>query len=287
MKSIGRFFRKSIRRARKALFVEQWSILILDENGSVLRHIEPPADRIWADPFPAESDGRTYIFLEQQYRGKNGTLGFIELNDDLSWTTFTQILETDYHLSYPNVFKIGSDWYMIPETHEHATIDLYRAERFPDKWAYDRTLIDGVRAVDTTLLCRDSTWWLFTTECEAGHGYNGSLSLYHADGFPSCDWKPHPGNPVVVDARGSRMAGNIFASASGESMIRPAQDCEKEYGRSISLRRIDELSESTYRETPIETVDPEKKLRAVCTHTINRTSKYIVRDIKTRKFRLW
>jgi hypothetical protein len=129
--------------------------LICALDGAILRSIIPPIDRIWADPFPIEYDGKTYIFIEQQIGFGNGTLGFIELYADLSYSDFIPILEKPYHLSFPNVFPITRDkqttWYMIPETAHNKTIDLYRAEHFPDKWVFELNLMKEVKAVDSVV----------------------------------------------------------------------------------------------------------------------------------------
>ena len=287
MKSI----KKIRRKLQKLFFQEQWSLLVCDAEGNILKHIAPPEDRIWADPFPIEYDGRYLIFIEQQCAGSNGTLGYVELFDDLSVSDFKPILEKPYHLSWPNVFNHGGVWYLIPESNEHGKVDLYRAAEFPDKWEFDRTLLDNVSAVDTMLLEHNGLFWLFTSISgllSDGQvtGFNNSLSLFYAHSFPTTSWTAHAGNPVVHDASNARMAGR-FQWADDGSLLRPAQNCLIEYGRSVSVQRILELSNDVYREASVYAVLPEKYLDAVCTHTLNRCGKYVIRDIKTRKFRLW
>lgn len=293
--------KKIRRKLQKLLFREQWSLLVSDHDGKLLKHIEPPSDRIWADPFPVEYEGRYLIFIEQQFAGQNGTLGYIELFEDYSLSEFRPILEKPYHLSWPNVFNHRGTWYMIPETNEHGCIDLYRAADFPDKWEFDRTLLHTVHAVDTMLLEEGGMFWLFTSmaECSAAEssaaehsasqvapGYNNSLSIFYADEFPAGEWKPHAANPVVIDASRSRMAGRFQRTENG-SLLRPAQNCRIEYGRSIRVNRIVELSKDAYREASDFEILPERHLHAACTHTLNLCGKYAIRDIKTRKFRLW
>jgi hypothetical protein len=248
-----------------------------------LAQLIPEQDRIWADPFPAFHDGHFYLFLEQQFAGKNGTLGFVEVRGDLSHSEFIPALEKDYHLSWPNVFRIGSTWYMIPETHEHKTIDLYRARRFPSQWELQGTLMDQVEAVDTALLFYRDKWWLFTSIAEKT-SLNGSLSVFWSETFPSSDWKPLPGNPVVTGLSKSRMAGNLFIDAEGR-LIRPAQNCAGEYGKQVTLYHVKNLSPEKYEEEAAAAVYPERELRAACTHTYNSSDQFLIRDIKTRRFR--
>jgi hypothetical protein len=44
------------------------------------------------------------------------------------------VLERSYHLSYPFIFRWGSDIFMIPETSDNRTVEVYRAVEFPGKW---------------------------------------------------------------------------------------------------------------------------------------------------------
>lgn len=279
-------FKKLFRRIQKFFFTEQWSLLVCRLDGTIVTLIQPPSGCIWADPFPVKSDGHTYIFIEQQYNRKNGTLGFIELYADLMYSDFKPILEKPYHLSYPNVFMHEGVWYMIPETHENGSIDLYRATDFPAKWVFDSTMISGVEAVDTSILFHDNLWWLCTSLSGTGLGLNRSLSIYYSSTFPSTDWTSHSENPVVLDPGNSRMAGAIYRDAETGNLVRPAQSCIKEYGEHLVLNRIVELTKTSYHEEKIRMIYPEKYLKAVCTHTWNLSGKYLVRDIKTRRLKI-
>lgn len=276
--------KKLRRRIQKLFFAEQWVLAVCDENGTILSLIKPPKDRIWADPFPVQVENRTYIFIEQQFKNKNGTLGYIELFDDLSWSTFTPILETDYHLSYPHIFKHENHWYMIPETHENNNIDLYICETFPHAWKYHSTLIENISAVDTTLIQHNSVWYLFTSTQE--EGFNSSLSIFYSDTFPSANWTKHPMNPVIRGKERSRMGGAIYRDENN-NLVRASQSSVKEYGEKLILQTITELSKTHYSEKQHRDITAEKEYYAVCTHTWNKVGKLVMRDLKMRKFKLW
>jgi hypothetical protein len=176
---------------------------------------------------------------------------------------------------------------MIPETHEHKTIDLYRATNFPDEWEFHSTLIDNIDAADTVTLFYENAWWLFTSPLCNGDSHNSSLLVFKSPVFPSTQWEPCPYNPAVTGAYKSRMAGNIFIDGKENRMIRPAQNCEKIYGQEVVLNRIELLSGEGYREEIQSVVSPERGLHAFCTHTYNTCGPYLVRDIKTRHFSLY
>jgi hypothetical protein len=197
-------------------------------------------------------------------------------------------MEKEYHLSFPNIFRGGksaASWYMVPESHENSTIDLYHSVEFPYTWEHEATLIGGVRAVDTVVFYHNSKWWLFTSLDTETTPLNANLSVFYSDVFPSTDWKAHPQNPVVSGLSNSRMAGAIFRDRGSGALIRPAQNCLKDYGKETNLNEIVELSPSGYRERIIKTISPEKSLHAVCTHTINISEHFMLRDIKTRRSR--
>jgi hypothetical protein len=279
------------RKLIRTLFYEQWSLLVCDLNGSVLTAIAPERGVQWADPFPVEHNGRTYIFVEQQIGAKNGTLGVIELFPDLTCSAFIPVLERKYHLSFPNIFSLEKNkqkvWYMIPETHENLTIDLYRAEDFPKKWVFEMTLMHNVKAVDSVVFYHNDYWWLFTSIGNGTDAPNKNFSIFYADAFPVDAWKPHPQNPLCTSFTNSRMAGAVFLDKESGLPCRPAQDCQKDYGQKTNINEIAELNPFSYKERIIKTILPEKSLDAVCTHTINFSEHYMLRDIKTRRLKLF
>jgi hypothetical protein len=275
----------------RTFFYEQWSLSVCSHGGNILKSIVPQKNYQWADPFPVEYEGKTYIFIEQQIGHNNGTLGYIELYPDLTFSNFVPILKKEYHLSFPNVFCIKQDnqliWYMIPETHENKTIDLYRAFHFPDNWSHETTLMDNVVAVDSTVFFYDSHWWLFTSIGSKAATPNANLSLFYSDTFPSNSWVPHPQNPLCSGLGNARMAGSIFLNKNTGLLNRPAQNCLRDYGRETNINEIIELNPDNYKEHIVKTLLPEQYLKAVCTHTYNYSEHYLLRDIKTRTLRLF
>jgi hypothetical protein len=281
--TLARIKRKIIR----SFFHEQWMPIICDLDGSCLKTIAPPKDRFWADPFVVEAGGKTYVFVEQQIgEGKNdkGTLGVFELFPDMTLSPFVSILEKPYHLSFPNVFRAGKEWYMIPETHENKTIDVYRATDFPYAWRHEMTLVSEIAAVDSVAFQHNEKWWLFASLGGEGRSFNENLFLFYADNFPSDAWTPHPQNPVCSDMRNSRMAGALFINNG--KIYRPAQDCLKDYGQKTNVNEIIEISPDSYKEKIVKTIYPVRSLHEVCTHTLNYSEHFMARDVKTRRFSL-
>src|SRR5205814_1175218 len=99
----------------------------------------PPKDRFWADPFPIKVEGRHYLFFEElPYATGKGHLCAIPVDANGAVGDAVKVLETDCHLSYPFPFEWENQLYMMPETGNRKTVEVYRCERFPDVWRLDR-----------------------------------------------------------------------------------------------------------------------------------------------------
>jgi hypothetical protein len=189
-------------------------------------------------------------------------------------------LERDYHLSYPFTFDWEGSTYMIPETAGARTVELYRAERVPDRWRLERVLLHDIRAADATLLRHDGLFWLFAAVAVPGGAITDELCVFWATDLHG-EWTAHPGNPVVSDVRRARPAGRIFSA--GGRLVRPAQDCSERYGGAIVFHSIDELSTTAYRESVIRRFTGDGINGILGTHTYNRSETLEVIDgIKPR-----
>jgi hypothetical protein len=216
--------------------------------------ITAPTGRFYADPFVVETDGVHHVFVEDYDRSLGrARITTFQLGRDGPLTAPVSALERPYHLSYPYVFYEAGAYHMTPETRGNDRIELYRAVRFPDRWEPEAVLVEGISAADPTILRVDDRLWLFVTVAEPGRDAWEDLFVFSARSLEG-PWVPHPRNPVVSDVRSARPAGRPFLRDG--AIIRPAQDCSREYGWRIAWRRIDVLSPTDYAETTIGHVDP-------------------------------
>ncbi len=231
--------------------------------------LDTPPSRFFADPFPVEVDGRSYLFFEDYAyrRDDRAQIAWVEIGPDGTPTEPRPALACPYHLSYPFLFRHTGQLFMLPETAGNRTIEVWRPTSFPDRWEREKVLMDDVAAFDSTLLESDGRWWLFCTIAPAdGGGPNDELHLFHAED-PFGEWTPHPMNPLVSDVRRARPAGNLFRRDG--HWVRPAQDCAEVYGHAVCLNRIDVLSVDDYRETPLETLEASAWQAATRIHTLS------------------
>ena len=293
--TVGHMARTAVRgavaRGRTAWRREEWFVTVRERSvdGRVrgpLRALPNPPGRYLGDPFPIEVGGRHYLFVEDYSRAVGrAVIAVCEAGTDGAWSPPRTVLERDHHLSYPFVFEHEDAIYMVPETGEAGRVELHRAVEFPDRWELDRVMVDGLTAVDATVHVEDGIVWLFANVV-AGHGDRGELWLFSA---PSLDgpWRPHPQNPVVTDPGTARPAGRLYRRAG--VLLRPGQDGSRRYGGAVVLNRVDLLSPSEYRETPVERIEPDWMPGLDGTHTYTFDSRYECLDgiRHVRRLRIW
>ena len=79
---------------------------------------------------------------------------------------------------------------MIPESSANATVSLYRAERFPDRWVKETDLLTGITASDATIVEHAGRLWMFATTHDGAGSFSDTLSIFHAAHLRG-PWKPH------------------------------------------------------------------------------------------------
>jgi hypothetical protein len=262
------------RRLRSAAYRRQWFLGIRRRRPDRLPYddphpwqvVFPPADRQWADPFVFERDGETLVFFEQLRQGDTkGELAVAQLDRDAELSDPEPVLRAPHHLSYPYVFRDGADTFMIPESGEAHRVELWAATDFPTGWSPVATLIEGVQAVDASVLHHGGLYWMWVSQLFAGGRLGDETLLYFSDRLDS-GWTAHPRNPVVSDARCARPAGRPFLR--GDGVIRPAQDGTGRYGSRVVFNAVEVLTPDEYRERPVGLLDASwAGTHNLCAHT--------------------
>ena len=165
------------------------------------------------------------------------------------------VLDLDYHLSYPFIFEEKGDIYMIPEASENNRLEIYKCAKFPDKWELYSTAFEGEGVVDTLLyLDKDMQKWLFINKTSnPSSGFENELFIYKIDSLKLNKIEPHKQNPVIIDSRVARNGGAIF-EFEGKT-YRPSQrNVDGIYGRALNINQIKELTINDYKEDCIRIV---------------------------------
>lgn len=245
-------------------------------------HIMPAKRLRWvADPILVEDGAETYLFYESVI-GTKGRIEVAQVLEDCSLSSPHVVLESEHHYSYPFVFRVDGDWYMIPETSSQDEVSLYRAECFPYEWKKKCVLLNQ-NSVDTTVFCIQGQWYLQTfllcpgTEKVIPQVY----TMDFADGVPVLSQISWP----EYDSLTCRGAGPCFVY-KGE-LYRPAQKSRAFiYGDGVLFRKI-RVSKNQYREIDAGELTPANVCANVWLdglHTYTQSTKYEAIDIRIRKF---
>lgn len=196
-----------------------------------------PASSV-ADPFLLFHGNVWHLFFEVwNSKAGRGEIGCATSVDALAWTPGRVVLRESFHLSYPCVFECGGEIYMVPESRQVQSIRLYRAEQFPLRWSFVRTLVEGCYA-DPTVFWHEGYWWMF-----AQRGLD-ELRLFMS-AHPDGEWSEHPANPVRAgNRRITRPAGRVVRF--GDRLLRFAQDGLPTYGTCVRALEIRALTPTQY-----------------------------------------
>jgi hypothetical protein len=285
MSSVRALGRNLSFRLRRLCFEEQWYVGVrsrvsgaeaFELNAFYL--LNPPHDRFFADPFVAEREGRSYLFLEEfVFATRKGVISCVEFDEQGFRGAPSLVLEAPHHLSYPFLFEWEGQTYMLPESRDSGCIKLFRAVEFPYRWEFAGNLLENLWAVDATIFEHGGAFWMFAGGVKKNGKINSELFLYFAES-PLGPWHEHPANPVVADVCRARPAGQIFTHEG--LLIRPGQNCSQSYGGATVLNRIDVLSPEEYQETPIKSLGPEWFPGSRGIHTLNHSEHYQAVDVR-------
>jgi hypothetical protein len=277
---------------RRVLFRDTWYLLFdLGHDGNLafcnFKKILPPKDRFWADPHVIRSGSRYYVFIEEYLHDvRRGHISVIEIDEDGSFIPPVPVLKTPYHLSYPFVFEHDGRHYMVPESAENRTVDLYECVGFPNQWKFKLSLMRDVKALDTTLLYHRGRWWMFSAIADHEAAFpQVELFLFSSDTLFTEEWQPHPLNPIVSDVKRTRPAGRVFEKDG--RLYRPSQDCSKAYGYGFDLNEILVLSDTDYIEQQRFCARPCWDRTVQASHTFATAGALTVIDAFTRRSRLF
>lgn len=228
------------------------------ENHKIIKHIHSTRNPfsfqptvIIADPFLFVHKNELYLFYEEQVclNGK-GVIKMTKTSDLKRWNKPKLVLSELFHLSFPNVFEINGQIFMMPETGYDNSIKLYTPNSDLTKWMYHKTLIDGRHFVDSSIIIFENRFFLFTTDFT---DKTNVLKLYFADSIDG-NWTEHPKSPIANGSDIGRCAGSLFFY--NDILFRPCQLTGKRYGEGAEIYKVTLLSTEEYQEKKIKSIIP-------------------------------
>ena len=196
-----------------------------------------------ADPFLVREGDIWNLFFEVYNNDtQQGDLAVATSKNTWIWDYQKVVLDEPFHLSYPYVFQADGEYYLIPESFEDNSIRLYKADEFPTKWSYVKTLVEGRDYVDNSIVFYNDTWWLFSSVTD-----NDTLYLHYADSLMG-PWKEHPQSPIVEgDVRKARPSGRMLIYDN--KLYRFTMDIDPPVGtHQVMAYEITEITPETYSE---------------------------------------
>jgi hypothetical protein len=233
-----------------------------------------------ADPFVICRNEKNYCFVEDfDYVKQRGSIDVYELGKTGGVRVGTA-LEEKFHLSFPYLFEHQGELFMCPESSKNKDIRVYKCVDFPLQWELEKIIMENICAADTMIFPKNGKWWMLTNidPVEIGD-YCSELFIFSANSPLESRWKPHPMNPVVVDASRARNAGMIV---DGDRYFRCSQGQGFDfYGKRVLINEITALTDSSYVETCSSVISPSFGARVVGTHHLHSNGKITVFDFVT------
>lgn len=251
--AVERFVLKKHPRWGVAFVKGPWRRAILRRG----KRIPNPPNRFLADPFVITRGGRTVCFVEDySYEEGRARITAIEILGDDEHRILGPALEEPFHMSFPYLFEYEGDLYMVPEALESNAIRLYKCVEFPLRWEHQKTILDGITAVDSMIFEHRGTWWLLTTTAATEASDRCSqLKAFYAENPLSDEWTAHKENPLALDASVARNGGLLDVDSPFPIRVRQEHGFNQ-YGVSLTLARMTDLTPSSFAEEEIGRIEP-------------------------------
>lgn len=270
----------------KSIFLERnnWTIAFGSFDGlknfqiNKANLIPSKKNQFLADPFIYKYKNVNYIFLEAFHKKNNrGTIEVHRINGT-SLNYIGNVINENFHLSFPFIFNHEDSIYMIPETSEINEIRIYKCINFPLDWEHVSTPIRNISAADSIVFKKNQYWHILTNIDIFGTGDHCSeLHAFSSKDLFSSKWTPNRLNPLITNPDIARNGGLLFHN---DEIFRVSQTHTfLEYGVGRSISKINSISELEYSEEFVSSyfaeVDGYKG-----SHHLSINEDYFVTDLK-------
>lgn len=191
-----------------------------------------PKDRWYADPFILCTDNDTIVLLVEEflYETRLGRISkLIIRKKDLQLISDEVVLELNSHLSFPAIKREGGKVYIYPENAGGLGLALYEYDMKQNTCTYIKT-ISSKPLADAIITDVFDEELMFTTQIPKHNGNELSVYRFNNDGQPILFSTCHFESDIA------RNAGDWFKV--GDTVYRPAQDCNGGYGKAVILQKI-------------------------------------------------
>lgn len=221
--------------------------------------IQGPKLGYFADPFRLSWMGEMWVFVERfDYIRNKGRIVAISLatEQEVAVEGEGQFGEISCHASFPFLLERSGALYMIPETNQRRTVDLYQCTEFPRKWRLVRRLLTDVDAADSMLIRKDGIDYLLTSVQEQEG--NRHLEIHMSPDVFATPLEPHPMNArrhYAKESFGTGRCGGFLGFDDRGRLLRFMQRSSRYYGEGGQWMEITELSPNSFSERPLKAVE--------------------------------
>lgn len=266
----ARYYVGLLRKEDLALFDEERYARIRWVNSVSLK------DNWIADPFILSVDERSIrILAEQLYKGV-GRLVMLEVDlASMDILRLKVLLQTITHLSFPYIWQENGNIYIMPENVESGSLRIWRYNSEKEVLEDSRVVIDA--PLEDAQLCKvGNTYYIMGVRYVHNDYFmcTKHLEIYSADSL----YGPYSHLQIIDnDLRLERGAGMIWHD--GDSIMRPAQNCENGYGTNLLFYRMKRQEDGTFSEKLEYEYHPDMSHpRSRAFHTFNEKDGYVVVD---------
>lgn len=229
-----------------------------------------------ADPFILSVDDRSIrILAEQLYKGV-GRLVLLEVNlASLEISRLKVLLQLPSHLSFPYIWREDGDIFIMPENVVSGQLKIWRYDVENEILDVPREVVDA--PLEDAQICKIGDKYYIMGVKYVHNDYfmcTKHLEIYSAGSL----FGPYSHLQTIDnELRLERGAGMIWHD--GDSIIRPAQNCENGYGTNLLFYRMKLQEDGTFSEELEYEYYPDKNHpRSRAFHTFNEKDGYVVVD---------
>ena len=259
----------------------KWEISFLIANNwknfELRKGIRIPSNknRFQADPNLVKIDEKYFIFVEDCNinSGKAEIKCYEIFKDKISFKEIGSAIDEKYHISFPFTFKFKNRLYMSVESSSNKTLNIYRNEGSPLNWEIvSQNKFDNKIPIDPVIFYLNNNWWLIFGDDSS----QNEMYIYFSNDPVYGEWKPHKSNPVYITSEYCRNAGLIIDRGNYYRIAQ--QSGFNNYGKSMKIMRIKEITQDFFIEEEVENILPNfcRKIKGV--HTLTKCDDLLAFD---------
>lgn len=268
--TVGNLIKKLGAKYWELGFIQDGLDSVMGDKTIHVEWIKSPKDSWYADPFILEvTDDEIQVFVEEMLEKENkGVISLLKI-DRHNWETRSKkiVLELPTHISFPCILRENGKIYIYPENACGGRLDMYEYDPITETTNYFKTICDD-EVWDSCITDRFGEKMVFT----AAHD-DTILDIYKWDEVSArfLPWKQ-----VHSDNKNSRMGGQLFEYKG--DVYYPAQDCNRNYGSAIQIKKIN-YSDGVFSFETVKRITSTHPKMELGLHTLNEYKGIVVIDV--------